>query len=81
MRSVPNSYIGALSSSMYAGMMLGAVGWGTCADLMGLSVPFKGTILFTAVFGILASFTDSFWGLCVYLFFIGSAIGVSLSIF
>lgn len=27
---VRDSYIGSLSSSMFAGMMLGAVGWGTC---------------------------------------------------
>lgn len=28
--AVPDSYIGALSSSMFAGMMFGAIGWGTC---------------------------------------------------
>lgn len=27
---VPDSYIGTVSSSMFAGMMIGAVGWGTC---------------------------------------------------
>lgn len=27
---VPDSYIGTVSSSMFAGMMFGAVGWGTC---------------------------------------------------
>jgi hypothetical protein len=27
---VPDSYIGTVSSSMFAGMMVGAVGWGTC---------------------------------------------------
>lgn len=29
--AVPDNYIGALSSSLFAGMMIGAVGWGTCA--------------------------------------------------
>lgn len=28
--SVPDSYIGLVSSSMFGGMMVGAVGWGTC---------------------------------------------------
>ena len=28
--TVPDSYIGTVSSSMFAGMMVGAVGWGTC---------------------------------------------------
>lgn len=28
---VPDNYIGAVSSAMFAGMMVGAVGWGTCS--------------------------------------------------
>ncbi len=28
--AVPDNYIGAVSSSMFAGMMFGAIGWGTC---------------------------------------------------
>jgi hypothetical protein len=28
--AVPDNRIGILSSSMFAGMMIGAVGWGTC---------------------------------------------------
>ena len=28
--SVPDNQIGLLSSTMFAGMMFGAVGWGTC---------------------------------------------------
>ena len=28
--AVPDNHIGILSSSMFAGMMIGAVGWGTC---------------------------------------------------
>ena len=28
--SVPDSFIGYLSSSMFAGMVIGAVGWGSC---------------------------------------------------
>ena len=73
---VPDNYIGTLSSSMFAGMMFGAVGWGTCSDLLGRSAAFNATLFFTALFGILASFARSFWSLCVLLFFLGSAVGV-----
>lgn len=30
---VSDTYVGSLSSSMFAGMMIGAVGWGTCTHL------------------------------------------------
>lgn len=78
MLTVPDNYIGTLSSSMFAGMMVGAIGWGTCSDLMGRSAAFNATLFFTALFGILASFASSFVGLCVILFLLGSAVGVSL---
>lgn len=61
---------------MFAGMMFGAVGWGTCSDLLGRSAAFNATLFFTALFGILSSFAWSFWSLCVLLFFLGSAVGV-----
>jgi MFS family permease len=93
--TVPDSYIGALSSSMFAGMMFGAIGWGTCelielfptywnlcfltegSDLMGRSTAFNATLFFTSIFGLMASFATSFVSLCVLLFFLGSAVGVS----
>jgi hypothetical protein len=28
--AVPDNRIGILSSTMFAGMMIGAIGWGTC---------------------------------------------------
>lgn len=62
---------------MFAGMMVGAIGWGTCSDIVGRSAAFNATLSFTAFFGILASFASSFWALCVLLFFLGSAVGVS----
>jgi predicted MFS family arabinose efflux permease len=61
---------------MFAGMMFGAVGWGTCSDLLGRSTAFNATLFFTALFGILSSFAWSFWSLCILLFFLGSAVGV-----
>ncbi|KAJ7069406.1 MFS general substrate transporter [Mycena amicta] len=76
--SVPDSQIGTLSSSMFAGMMIGAVGWGTCSDLLGRSVAFNATLFFTAFFGILCSLSYSFGSLCLLLFLLGSAVGGSM---
>ncbi|KAA1469701.1 MFS general substrate transporter [Dentipellis sp. KUC8613] len=76
--AVPDSYIGTVSSSMFAGMMFGAIGWGTCSDLMGRSTAFNATLFFTAIFGILASFANTFTLLCISLFFLGSSVGGSM---
>ncbi|KAJ3771287.1 MFS general substrate transporter [Lentinula raphanica] len=75
---VPDNYIGAVSSSMFAGMMIGALGWGTCSDLMGRSMAFNATLFFTSLFGLLASFASSFPMLCLLLFLLGSAVGGSM---
>ncbi|KAF7364811.1 MFS general substrate transporter [Mycena venus] len=76
--SVPDNYIGIVSSAMFAGMMLGAFGWGTCSDLLGRSTAFNATLFFTALFGILASFSYSYNSLCVLLFLLGTAVGGSM---
>lgn len=76
--SVPDSYLGAVSSSMFAGMMVGAVGWGTCSDMMGRSTAFNLTLFFTALFGMLASYANSFFTLALCLFLLGSAVGGSM---
>ncbi|PPR06313.1 hypothetical protein CVT24_001025 [Panaeolus cyanescens] len=75
---VSDAFIGTLSSSMFAGMMIGAIGWGTCSDLMGRSAAFNATLFFTSLFGIIASFSNSFFGLCLSLFLLGTAIGGSM---
>ncbi|KAG5646001.1 hypothetical protein DXG03_004603 [Asterophora parasitica] len=75
---VPDSYIGTVSSSMFAGMMFGAIGWGTCSDIMGRIAAFNATLCFTALFGLLASFANSFTSLCILLFLLGSAVGGSM---
>lgn len=75
---VADSHIGTLSSSMFAGMMFGAIGWGTCSDLLGRIAAFNATLFFTAIFGIVASFAQSFLTLCFCLFLLGSAVGGSM---
>ncbi|EJT98804.1 MFS general substrate transporter [Dacryopinax primogenitus] len=75
---VPDSRIGILSSSIFFGMMIGAVGWGTCADLMGRRVAFQFTLLFAAVFGLLCPLMPNFGSSCLCFFFLGSAVGGSM---
>lgn len=59
-------------------MMVGAVGWGVVSDIVGRALPFHSTLLLTALFGIGASFASSFAWLCVWLFFLGTAVGGSM---
>jgi MFS family permease len=73
-------YEGALSFSLFFGMMLGAVGWGACSDLMGRLAAFNATLFFTAIFGVAAGFAPNFFWLCVSLFLLGSAVGVSANV-
>ncbi|THH29107.1 hypothetical protein EUX98_g5071 [Antrodiella citrinella] len=75
---VSDSRIGVFSSSMFGGMMFGAVGWGTCSDLLGRTTAFNATLFLTSVFGVLSSFAPSFPVLCIALFFLGSAVGGSM---
>ncbi|KAL1950548.1 hypothetical protein VTO73DRAFT_5672 [Trametes versicolor] len=76
--AIRDTYVGTLSSSMFAGMMFGAVGWGTCSDLMGRTTAFNATLFLTAVFGIFSSFAGTFAWLCVALFLLGSSVGGSM---
>lgn len=48
----------------------------TGSDLMGRSTAFNATLFFTAVFGLVASFANTFTLLCISLFFLGSSVGV-----
>lgn len=61
-------------------MMIGAVGWGVVSDILGRSLPFNSTLFLTAIFGIGASFSPNFTILCIWMFFLGSAVGLVASL-
>ena len=44
---------------------------------MGRTTAFNATLFLTALFGVFASFAPTFIWLCISLFFLGSAVGVS----
>lgn len=46
---------------------------------MGRTTAFNATLFLTALFGVFASFAPTFIWLCISLFFLGSAVGVSLA--
>lgn len=75
--SVSDARIGLLSASVFCGMMFGALGWGSCSDIVGRSMAFNLTLAFTSLFGVMACFATSFSGLCFLLSLLGSAVGVS----
>ncbi|KAJ2170848.1 hypothetical protein GGH16_003159, partial [Coemansia sp. RSA 560] len=52
---VSNSKIGLMSSSMFLGLMCGALVWGPVSDRFGRLIPYKWTLVVSATFGLLAS--------------------------
>ncbi|KZT02036.1 MFS general substrate transporter [Laetiporus sulphureus 93-53] len=76
--SISDNYIGTLSSSAFAGIMIGSVGWGTYSDLKGRRMPFYATLLLASMIGFLSSVVRSFTSLCIAMFFLGSAFGGSM---
>lgn len=62
---ISDRYIGLLSSSTFAGMMVGALAWGSYSDTYGRKGAFNGTLVLVALFGTLAAFATSFASLCV----------------
>ncbi|GAA5995852.1 uncharacterized protein JCM10292_004787 [Rhodotorula paludigena] len=75
---VSDRWIGLLSTSLFAGMMLGAWGWGSYSDAFGRVPAFNLTICVTSVFGIGSAFAPSFGWLCFALFCMGTGVGGSM---
>ena len=46
---------------------------------MGRSAAFNATLFFTSVFGVASSFATTFPMLCIAIFLLGSAVGVSVA--
>jgi MFS family permease len=75
---IRDQWIGLVSSSTFAGMMVGALAWGSYADTFGRKNAFNLTLLITAVFGLLSSFAPNFPLLCLCLFALGTGVGGSM---
>ncbi|KAJ2306199.1 hypothetical protein IWW55_001565 [Coemansia sp. RSA 2706] len=77
---VSNAKIGVMSSSMFLGLMCGALVWGPVSDRFGRLVPYRWTLVVSATFGLLASAAPSFGLLCVCLFGLGSGVGGNMPV-
>jgi hypothetical protein len=75
---ISDRWIGLLSTSIFAGMMLGAWGWGSYSDAKGRLPAFNLTLFVTAVFGIASAFSPNFPTLCLSLFCLGTGVGGSM---
>ncbi|CAO1614015.1 unnamed protein product [Sympodiomycopsis kandeliae] len=75
---ISDTYIGLLSSSTFAGMMVGALGWGSYSDTYGRRDAFNGTLTIVAIFGTLTAFANNFLILCICLFLLGLGLGGSM---
>ncbi|KAF9086584.1 hypothetical protein BGX23_008776 [Mortierella sp. AD031] len=77
---IRDQYIGILSSSMFVGMMFGAMFWGTLSDIYGRKQAFNFTLIVTTVFGIGASFANSYWFLCLLILGLGFGVGGNMPV-
>ncbi|CAG8719351.1 14217_t:CDS:2 [Cetraspora pellucida] len=77
---VNEKFIGILSSSMSTGMMIGALFWGVLSDSYGRKKAFNLTLFFTALFGTLSAFSQSFIQLCFLLFLTGFSVGGNMPV-
>lgn len=77
---IQDKYIGILSSSMFVGMMFGAMFWGMLADAYGRKQAFNLTLIVTTLFGVAASFANSYWLLCLLILGLGFGVGGNMPV-
>ncbi|KAI3628121.1 hypothetical protein CBS14141_002122 [Malassezia furfur] len=78
--SIADRTIGLATSALFAGMTLGSIVWGSCADLYGRLYVFLRTLVVTAVLGAALSFAPTFGLVCVMSFGVGTGVGGSMPI-
>ena len=76
--SVTDRLIGIASSSIFVGMFIGSLAWGSISDSYGRRAAFNITLLIAAIFGSLSAFSASFTVLCLLLFCVGTGVGGSM---
>ncbi|KAF9177669.1 hypothetical protein BGZ51_008469 [Haplosporangium sp. Z 767] len=77
---IEDRHIGILSSSMFVGMMFGAMFWGMLADVYGRKQAFNFTLIVTTVFGIASSFAHTYWLLCLLILGLGFGVGGNMPV-
>ncbi|WFD17916.1 hypothetical protein MCAP1_000127 [Malassezia caprae] len=75
-----DAWVGSLTSSLFAGMMLGAIAWGAYADRHGRLFAYHRTLVVAAVGGSLLSLAPTWVAACVLAGLLGIGIGGSMPI-
>ncbi|KAJ1650842.1 hypothetical protein IWQ61_008453 [Dispira simplex] len=78
--SISDPAIGIMSSSIFTGMMLGALFWGFVLDTHGRRKAFRWTLSISSGFGLAAGFSQSFSVLCFFLFGLGFGVGGNMPV-
>ncbi|KAJ1664621.1 hypothetical protein IW140_004014 [Coemansia sp. RSA 1813] len=78
--SISDARIGLLSSSMFLGLMCGALVWGPVSDRFGRLIAYRWTLVVSGTFGLMASAAPSFGLLCACLFGLGSGVGGNMPV-
>lgn len=71
---------GLVASATFAGMFVGAWGWGAAADRIGRRQVFLLTVIFDAIFGLLSAFSPNLTILIILRFLTGTAVGGTLPV-
>lgn len=75
-----SSQAGLVASATFAGMFVGAAGWGLIADRVGRRKVFLLTVLLDALFGLLSALSPNLTVLIIFRFLTGTAIGGTLPV-
>ena len=67
-------------TAFFAGMLIGAWGFGRLADRYGRRQILIATVLLDAVFGLLSALSPNFWALVAFRFLTGAAVGGTLPV-
>lgn len=76
--TLSDGIVGLASSSIFVGMFVGSIAWGTISDSYGRRAAFNITLAVTAIFGSLSAMASSFPLLCLLLFAVGTGVGGSM---
>ncbi|SNX81515.1 uncharacterized protein MEPE_00220 [Melanopsichium pennsylvanicum] len=76
--ALSDGVVGLASSSIFIGMFIGSIAWGTISDSYGRRAAFNITLAVTAIFGCLSAIANTFPVLCFLLFAVGTGVGGSM---
>jgi putative MFS transporter len=78
--NLTSAQAGLVGSATFAGMFVGAYGWGLIADRVGRRKVFLLTVLLDALFGLLSALSPNLTFLIIFRFLTGTAIGGTLPV-